>query len=318
LIVAYFLALTGTLGTVYWILTFVKRLSQSSDRNVISLLLVPAVIGVVGMLVNGWHSDKTGERRWHAAIPLLAGLERNPAAANAGADLHAYDLFQWADWMKPWQLSNADGPLQPGDTFLPEFVRQVGPYDHHKRLLIHAGDLARLGWCGRPIELLVVDVMKYWDLANCVVHDFFPCLIPGRSYVFHQDFCHYYTSWIHLIHYRLRDHFEKVASLPESGTVVFKYTSAFPLESLRRTYSFADFSDAEVEAAFEFSLSQVDADQLARRQAVMAAKVMVSVHKSDPERARRELAALAAQGWAIEGELKTVQDEVNLLLNKGR
>jgi hypothetical protein len=251
-------------------------------------------------------------------IPLLAGMERNPAAANAGADLHAYDLFQWADWMKPLQLSNADGPLQPGDTFLPEFVRQVGPYDHHKRLLIHAGDLARLGWCGRPIELLVVDVMKYWDLANCVVHDFFPCLIPGRSYVFHQDFCHYYTSWIHLIHYRLRDHFEKVASLPESGTVVFKHTSAFPLESLRRTYSFADFSDSEVEAAFEFSLRQVDADQLARRQAVMAAKVMVSVHKNDPERACRELAALAAQGWAIEGELKTVQDEVNLLLNKGR
>jgi hypothetical protein len=87
---------------------------------------------------------------------------------------------------------------------------------------------------------------------------------------------------------------------------------------LRRTYSFADFSDAEVEAAFEFSLSQVDADQLARRQAVMAAKVMVSVHKNDPERARGELAALAAQGWVIEGELKIVQDEVDLRLNKGR
>ena len=27
------------------------------------------------MLINGWHSDKTGERRWHSAIPLLvAGL----------------------------------------------------------------------------------------------------------------------------------------------------------------------------------------------------------------------------------------------------
>jgi MFS transporter, ACS family, tartrate transporter len=27
------------------------------------------------MLLNGWHSDKTGERRWHTAIPLaLAGI----------------------------------------------------------------------------------------------------------------------------------------------------------------------------------------------------------------------------------------------------
>ena len=23
------------------------------------------------MLLNGWHSDKTGERRWHTAVPLL-------------------------------------------------------------------------------------------------------------------------------------------------------------------------------------------------------------------------------------------------------
>jgi ACS family tartrate transporter-like MFS transporter len=71
LIVAYFLALTGALGTVYWIPTFVKRLSGFSDRGVTSLLLVPAVIGVVGMLFNGWHSDKTAERHWHTAIPLV-------------------------------------------------------------------------------------------------------------------------------------------------------------------------------------------------------------------------------------------------------
>ena len=75
LILAYFLALTGALGTIYWIPTFVKRLSESSDRSVTSLLLVPAGIGVVGMLLNGWHSDKTGERHWHTAIPLVsAGL----------------------------------------------------------------------------------------------------------------------------------------------------------------------------------------------------------------------------------------------------
>ena len=72
LIVAWFLALTGALGTIYWIPTFVKRLSGFSDRTVTSLLLVPALIGIAGMLINGWHSDKTGERRWHTAIPLVA------------------------------------------------------------------------------------------------------------------------------------------------------------------------------------------------------------------------------------------------------
>ena len=72
---AWFLALTGALGSIYWIPTFVKRLSGSSDRSVTSLLLVPALLGLAGMLFNGWHSDKTGERRWHSAVPLLtAGL----------------------------------------------------------------------------------------------------------------------------------------------------------------------------------------------------------------------------------------------------
>jgi ACS family tartrate transporter-like MFS transporter len=75
LILAYFLALTGALGTVYWIPTFVKRLSGLSNRSVTSLLLVPALMGIAGMLINGWHSDKAAERRWHTAIPLLtAGL----------------------------------------------------------------------------------------------------------------------------------------------------------------------------------------------------------------------------------------------------
>jgi len=71
LIAAYFLALTGALGTIYWIPTFLKRISGFSNQAVTSLLLIPALIGFVGMLMNGWHSDKTTERHWHTAIPLL-------------------------------------------------------------------------------------------------------------------------------------------------------------------------------------------------------------------------------------------------------
>ena len=72
LIAVWFLALAGSLGNIYWIPTFIKRLSGFSDRTVTSLLVVPALIGLAGTLINGWHSDKTGERRWHAAIPLVA------------------------------------------------------------------------------------------------------------------------------------------------------------------------------------------------------------------------------------------------------
>ena len=75
LIAAYFLALTGALGTIYWIPTFLKRISGFSNQTVTVLLLIPALIGFMGMLVNGWHSDKSAERHWHSASPLLfAGL----------------------------------------------------------------------------------------------------------------------------------------------------------------------------------------------------------------------------------------------------
>lgn len=57
LIFGYFLALTGALGTIYWIPTFVKRLSGFSNQTVTSLLLIPALIGIAGMLIDGWHSD---------------------------------------------------------------------------------------------------------------------------------------------------------------------------------------------------------------------------------------------------------------------
>ena len=72
LVLAYLLAMTGYLGNVYWIPTFVKRVSGFSNQTVTSLLMIPALMGVLGMLSNGWHSDKTNERHWHTGVPLLA------------------------------------------------------------------------------------------------------------------------------------------------------------------------------------------------------------------------------------------------------
>ena len=31
------------------------------------------VVALIAMLFNGWHSDRSHERRWHAAVPLLIG-----------------------------------------------------------------------------------------------------------------------------------------------------------------------------------------------------------------------------------------------------
>ncbi len=72
LMTAWFLTLSGALGNLSFLPTFAKRISGFSDRTVTSLLLFPALAGIIGILINGWHADKTGERRWHCALPLLA------------------------------------------------------------------------------------------------------------------------------------------------------------------------------------------------------------------------------------------------------
>jgi MFS transporter, ACS family, tartrate transporter len=75
MIAAWFLIITGMLASIYWIPTFVKRLSGLPTRTVTSLLMLPAFIGLLTDLLNGWHSDRTAEQRWHTAVPLLiAGL----------------------------------------------------------------------------------------------------------------------------------------------------------------------------------------------------------------------------------------------------
>jgi ACS family tartrate transporter-like MFS transporter len=70
LLFPYLLANTSNASVVFWLPTFIKRLSGLPTSKVAYLVLLPAIAGLFGLLINGWHSDKTGERRWHTVIPL--------------------------------------------------------------------------------------------------------------------------------------------------------------------------------------------------------------------------------------------------------
>ena len=71
LTVCYFCAMTGSYGIAFWLPTILKRLSGKSDFKVTLLAALPYVAAFVTQQVNGWHSDRTQERRWHAAIPVF-------------------------------------------------------------------------------------------------------------------------------------------------------------------------------------------------------------------------------------------------------
>ena len=73
LVFAYFLGLTAMLANTYWLPTFIKRLSGLPNTRVAFLAALPGLLGIAAMLVNGWHSDRSRERRWHTAVPLFCG-----------------------------------------------------------------------------------------------------------------------------------------------------------------------------------------------------------------------------------------------------
>ena len=75
LVLLHFLAQVGAQSALFWIPTFLKRISGLPGPQVVLWVALPGFAGIAAMLVNGWHSDKSGERRWHTAVPLLfAGM----------------------------------------------------------------------------------------------------------------------------------------------------------------------------------------------------------------------------------------------------
>ena len=70
----YFFAVSSIYSLSIWLPTFLKRASGMSNLAVTMLSIIPYVAVLLAMLFNGWHSDRTNERRWHTAIPLMLGV----------------------------------------------------------------------------------------------------------------------------------------------------------------------------------------------------------------------------------------------------
>jgi len=75
LALAYFGMVNGLYGFNFWLPTIVKQLSGLSNLGSILLTAVPYCVGLTAMLLLGWSSDRSGERRWHTAVPMMiAGI----------------------------------------------------------------------------------------------------------------------------------------------------------------------------------------------------------------------------------------------------
>src|SRR5581483_4667258 len=74
LIVVYFTAAMGDNSYGFYIPTFLKSQFPDWSADKIGLLAAAAsVIAMIGMVVVGRNSDRTGERRWHVACSAFTG-----------------------------------------------------------------------------------------------------------------------------------------------------------------------------------------------------------------------------------------------------
>ncbi|HZE68912.1 MAG TPA: MFS transporter [Pyrinomonadaceae bacterium] len=72
LALAYFCIVTAVYGFTFWLPTIIKRQSGLSNLHVSLISAIPYCVGLVTILIAGWSSDRTKERRWHTALPMIA------------------------------------------------------------------------------------------------------------------------------------------------------------------------------------------------------------------------------------------------------
>ena len=73
LALVYFGLNTVSYGVSLWLPMLIRSLSGVSNFAVGALSAIPYVAAALAMVVVGLHSDRSGERRWHTAVPAFAG-----------------------------------------------------------------------------------------------------------------------------------------------------------------------------------------------------------------------------------------------------
>jgi ACS family tartrate transporter-like MFS transporter len=69
--IIFLLVAAGFYGYSFWAPLIIKSLTGLSNFKVGLVLGAISAVTIVGMLLNGYHSDRTGERAKHIAVPLL-------------------------------------------------------------------------------------------------------------------------------------------------------------------------------------------------------------------------------------------------------
>jgi hypothetical protein len=184
------------------------------------------------------------------------GLKQNTHAKQYRR-IEAFDRFVWDErWQRVADAIGMRVEYRPGENFFPEVEKLLSPFQ--ELVLLHPGDLLDYQSSAVPVEMLFIDAMKSWPVAEKIVEAFFPRLIPNLSVVVQQDFVYHAGGGAmnHLFMWRLRDYFEPIHYVPESASLAFLCTKPIDRTELP-ALSLDSFQLEEIESAYEYSLRLV-------------------------------------------------------------
>ena len=184
------------------------------------------------------------------------GLAEN-TRARQNRTIKAFDLFVWKEWMRSI-AGTIQMPViyQPGESFFHDVQKVLAPY--RESIQLHQGNLLDHQPSQEPIEMLFIDAMKSWPLAEKITTAFFPRLIPGLSVVVQQDFVYHagLGATNHLLMWRLRDYFAPIHVVPHSASLAFVCTRQIHPADLT-DLSVDSFTLEEIEQAYDYCLACV-------------------------------------------------------------
>ena len=111
-----FLMLMAAYGYTFSAPQLVKQVTRLGNTGVGLILAGIGLLGAASMLLNGWHSDKSGDRRWHLTLPMLlvaAGYVAAGSSMRPGVVLPALAII----------FCGLTASAVPFWTFPPEFLR---------------------------------------------------------------------------------------------------------------------------------------------------------------------------------------------------
>ncbi|QGM96095.1 class I SAM-dependent methyltransferase [Methylocystis parvus] len=138
--------------------------------------------------------------------------------------IYAYDLFLAQDY--EWWTQGGE-TIHAGSWFEEFLTLNRGELDY---IVPCPGDLLKMNWGAKPIEILMIDAAKAWPLNHFVVSRMFPRLIPGRSVVVQQDYMHFVEYWVAITMEYFADYFQPL-DFVFGASGLFLTTKAIPEEA---------------------------------------------------------------------------------------